>query len=120
MALGWIRENTPKDSVVITDRAVLLENDAYYYYAMFCERQMFLEGSNMLRQDGESGKMLDKRKSLIRRIFKENDASALKEASDVGNYLVQTRWLSPDFKADSELINLVYSTDSINVYEFVK
>lgn len=120
LALEWIRKNTLKDSVIIADRAVLLDDRSYYYYAMFCERQMYLEGTSMLIKEGDIGKLIDERKDLIRRIFRDNDVVALEEASTLGDYLVQTKWLSPDFKPDSQLIKLVYSTESINVYEFIK
>ena len=43
-ALAWVRDNSPKDSVVLSDRAVINKEDRFMYYGAFSERQQYLEG----------------------------------------------------------------------------
>ena len=104
---------------MIADRAVLLKDNRYYYYAMFCERQMLLEGNDMLRQDGKQGEILKERRELIHEIFMDNDYNALLLARNDGDYLLQTKWLSSGFNPDPKLVECVYSTETINVWKYL-
>ena len=116
-ALKWIRENTPEDSIVLSDRSVVGDMSQYMYYGVFSERQAYLEGDVYYRQRFVEER--DQMRSIIGRVY-QNDVSALKEAIDDGvDYVVQTKWLTPDFVPDLEWIKLVFSSESINVYEVI-
>ena len=118
VALEWIRDNTPKDSVVLCDRSVVAEMSWYMYYGAFCERQMYLEGDVYYR-----GQMVDERNQmneLVRNVF-QNSYEALDTVKDSGvDYVVQTIELTPNFIPNEELLTLVFSSDTINVYEVKK
>lgn len=115
-AMDWIRTHTPTTSVVLSDRSILLpDNNRYMYYGVFSERQAYLEGDIYYRNSFLEER--ERRRDLVKRLF-ANDTSALSEAiQDGADYVVQTKWLTPDFAPDSTLAELVYSTNTINVYK---
>ncbi len=120
--LIWLRENTPKDAVIAVDRATFLADESnrsdYFYYVLFAERQMVIEGTSMVYVlNGASDKIVSQRQQQIAALFNNSDA-ARQELKDQGvDYIVQTKWLTPQFQPGSGLA-LVYSTDSLNIYQF--
>ena len=117
-ALEWIRDNTPKDSVILTDRSVVTGLNAYMFYGAFSERQMYLEGDVYCRDT-----FVEERQRLRNIVFGvyQNSGELLQCAIDDGvDYIVQTVSLTPSFVADESKLTLVYSSDTINVYEVKK
>ena len=118
--LIWIRENTSKDSLIAVDRATFSANDSnpshYFYYAMFAERQMYIEGTSMVYVLKDvSDTVIAQRQQLIKDLF-NNCAEAYEIIKTDGiNYVIQTRWLTPHFQPGDDL-TLVHSTESINIY----
>ena len=111
-ALVWIRENTPADSIVISDRDICLEQRTYMYHGTFCERQMYLEGECYLYGMWDER---DERRDRVRWIFL-NDEDALLTAKEEGaDYIIQTKWIRPDYQGHG--CTLVYETDTINVWK---
>lgn len=118
IALRWIRENTPVDSVVLSDRSVVGNMPQYMYYGAFSERQAYLEGDIYYRKTFQEER--ERMRSIIQRIY-QNDTNALREAIEDGvDYLVQTKWLTPEFVPNPEQIQLIFAGKSINIYEIVK
>lgn len=117
-ALIWVRENTPLDSELLADRGVMSENSKYMYYGAFSERQMYIEGDAYFRE-----RYVEEREhmnSITAQVF-SNSQEALKIAIGEGvDYILQTKWLTPEFLPDSSLVELVYESDTIRVYEIVK
>lgn len=117
-ALQWIRDNTEKDALIITDKAVMTERAGFYMYGMFCERQQYLEGTNMLKVAGDRVRdEISRRKELIYDVY-NNGSTALKQIKDEGvDYIVQTINVTPQFNGDSDSLELVASSETINVYK---
>lgn len=117
-ALEWIRDNTDKNVLIASDRAVIMKDEAYYCYGIYSERQQYLEGTDMLfNRDDTCQKEIDRRTNLLYSIY-FNDAGAIRKAKQEGiDYIVQTKEITPYFKYDLEELNLVFSTDSINVFQ---
>lgn len=114
-AMAWIRNNTPRDSILLSDRSVIGEIPYYMYYGAFSERQMYLEGDVYLYSQHEEERA--RMRTVIQDIF-QNSKEALQTAAQEGvDYIVQTIWLTPDFSPDPSMAKLVYSTESIRVYE---
>lgn len=117
-ALKWIKDNTDNKALIVSDRAVMLEDAAYYCYGIYSERQQYLEGTDMLfNRDDACQNEIDRRIDLISSIY-HNDAGAVKQAKREGiNYIVQTKEITPYFKYNTEELKLVISTDSMNVFQ---
>lgn len=122
--LIWIRENTPKDALIAVDRAVFLADASnrtdYFYYALFAERQMYIEGTSMVYVlKGASDKIVSIRQQQVAGLF-NNSKVAFQNIQDQGvDYIVQTKWLTPQFQPHPAL-TLVYSTDSLHIYQIQK
>jgi len=119
--LRWIKENTPKDSLIAVDRATYSANDSnlshYFYYAMFAERQMYIEGTSMLYVlVGVDDNIIVQRQELMRALFSNAIISQEKIRAEGIDYIVQTRWVTPEFQPP-ESFTLVHQTDSLNIYK---
>ena len=119
--LVWIRENTPRDAIIAVDRATFVAGDStishYFYYAIFSERHMYVEGTSVisyLAQANES--LVSERQQLIRDLYSNKDTAHEKIKTEGIDYIVQTRWITPDFQP-SESFTLVHQTDSLNIYK---
>lgn len=116
-AMTWIRDNTPRDSVLLSDRSVICDISTYMYYGAFSERQMYLEGDVYFysRYAEERTRM----RAVIQGVF-QNSKEALETAiADGVDYIVQTVWATPNFSPDLSLTRLVYSNETIRVYEVI-
>lgn len=116
-ALNWIRDNAAGDALIMTDRAIMTDNEGYYMYGIFCERQQYLEGTNMLKLAGDAVQNeISRRKDIIRAVYNNIDG-ALQNAKEEGiDYVVQTVDITPDFVYDESKLDLVKSTATMNVY----
>jgi len=119
--LIWIRENTPKDSIIAVDRATYRTDDSnrshYFYYTMFAERQMYIEGTSMVYVlKGASDKIITQRQQLIKDLFSNSDEASEEINAEGIDYVVQTKWITPEFEPNENL-TLVHSTDSLNIYK---
>lgn len=115
-ALKWIRDNTPLDSIVLSDKAVITENTHYYLYGLFCERQQYLEGTDMLVLAGEDVQNeIQRRKDLISDIY--NNGGIEKAREEGVDYIVQTNDITPGFIYDPDELILVKSTETMNIYQ---
>lgn len=116
-ALEWLRDNTPLDSLILSDKAVITDNPHYYLYGMFCERQQYLEGSDMLALAGEKTQSeIQRRKNLITDIY-SNKGGIQKVREEGVDYIVQTKDITPGFIYDPDELILVTSTETMNIYQ---
>ncbi|GFI08908.1 hypothetical protein IMSAGC007_01363 [Lachnospiraceae bacterium] len=115
-ALRWIRDNTPLDSIILSDKAVITDNTHYYLYGMFCERQQYLEGTDMLVLAGEEVQNeIQRRKDLITDIY--NNGGIEKVREEGVDYIVQTNDITPGFIYDVDELILVKNTETMNIYQ---
>lgn len=116
-ALNWIRDHADKNAVVMSDKAILTDNSAYYLYGVFCERQQYLEGIDMLVVAGDEVQAeISRRKELIFNVYSNVDG-AMEQAKEEGvDYIVQTLDVAPDFIYDENLLKLVESTSTMRIY----
>ena len=115
-ALCWLRENTDAHSVVLTDRSVLCDLDNYMYYGTFSERQMYLEGDRYFY--GTYLEQREKRREVIREIYQNSTEAVEYALKDGVEFIVQTKWLVPDFKGTG--CRLAFETDTIAVWQIEK
>lgn len=117
-ALEWIRDNSSFDSVVLSDKAIISDNPRFYLYGMFCERQQYLEGTDMLVLAGDDIRNeILRRKLLISDVYHNKEGAIEKISNEGVDYIVQTKDITPDFIYDKRRITLVKSTETINVYK---
>lgn len=121
-ALYWIRDNTPIDSMIAADRASYevdeVGSNRYFYFAAFAQRQMYVEGTSVLNLYKKTGDVVRERQHLMREFFSNADGAYEKLVAEGVDYIVQTKWLTPGFVPD-EGLELVYSTDTVNVYKVI-
>lgn len=116
-AMAWIRENTPRDSILLSDRGVVCNIPTYMYYGAFSERQMYLEGDIyfLTRYTDERARM----REIVQGVFQNSEKALETAIADGVDYIVQTIWATPDFSPDPSLAELVYSNETIRVYEVI-
>ncbi len=115
-ALWWVRDNTPYDAVVLSDRAVLTDDEIFYLYGLFSERQQYIEGTFIL---GENRSYItterDNRKKFVRELFVDNSISTDELREKDISYVIRTNEISPNFEAPDGL-ELVFKSDTIEIY----
>lgn len=126
-ALVWIRDNTPEDSLIASDRyySVSLKDyscevrghNTHFAYAIYSERDQYLEGSGFsLPSD-----MIDVRVEMINNIDsmmdpKNAERGDLARSLDVDYVLVSKRFNKAG-DLSNEDYKLVYTNDAIDIYE---
>lgn len=120
-ALYWIRDNTLRNSIVLSDKAVLTNDDDYYLYGLFTERQQFIEGTKMLGDHREKvNAEIRRRKELVRGFYIDNSVSVDELCAEGISYIIRTKELSPIYLQKQEGLSLVFASDSIEVYKIEK
>ena len=116
-ALSWIRDNTDSNALIMTDKAVMTGNDGYYLYGIFCERQQYLEGSDMSgKRHQDINEEIARRKAIIEGVY-NNEIGSLKAAREEGiDYIVQTVDITPDFEYNDSYLELVASSETMNIF----
>lgn len=116
-AMAWIRDNTDPDSLIMSDKAVINNLKGYYMYGMFSERQQYLEGIDMFNGTGDDVKEeISRRSDIIERAY-NNCEGALEDVKKENiDYIIQTRDVTPEFIYDKNKLELVKSTETVNIY----
>lgn len=125
-AAQWIQENTPKDSIILSNRGAMNGEDKIYYYGIFSERQQYMETDDLLMYarnhaaEGTSVEEAARRHELVKAGLSNND-SALMALHDEGvDYLVyDDRLVSELFSPNEKNLELEFESGSIHVYRFV-
>ncbi len=117
-ALSWIRDHAEQDALIMTDKAVMTGNNAYYLYGIFCERQQYLEGSDILgTQHQDVNEEIARREAVITGVY-NNEIDLLEVAREEGiDFIVQTIDITPNFKYNSDYLELVASSETMNVFK---
>lgn len=119
--LIWIRENTPKDAIIAVDRATYQADASgisyHFYYVMFAERQMYIEGTSMLYVLKDvSDSIIIQRQQLMQALYADPNAAYEKIKVEGIDYVVQTKRITPGFEPGKNFAP-VFSTDSLNIYK---
>ena len=112
-ALVWLRENTPENSIVVSDRSVLCDLDNYMYYGTFSERKMYLEGDRYFYNTYVAER--NRRREICRMIYANSFGDLLQAKEDGADYVIQTKWVSPYYLGMG--CTKVFSTDTINIWQ---
>lgn len=117
--LSWIRDNTPLNSIIIADRAMFDADEYgythYFYYTIFAERQMYVEGTSFINPTGTYGNIVKERHQLVNDLFNNVQGAYEGIVSEGVDYIVQTKWITPQFEPNKNM-TLVCSTYTINIY----
>ncbi len=128
-ALEWIRENTPQDSVIATDRHYRFNhkevedlpppepNDEgrYFYYSTFCERQMFIEGRSYTYRTQEMRDLLSERLEINNQFYvKENENRVEQLNEHEIDYVIVSEFINPDLELDDLILE--FENSSMKVY----
>jgi len=120
--MKWLQENTDKDSIIAGDRWYIVEpkNDnvaRYFYYSTFSDRQYFLEGWHYSNLDTKRIDVLEEKKKISKSLFSidENNKSEIMKLNNI-NYLVVSRFNSPDLEINDEGIELLFENRDIEIY----
>lgn len=116
-AMEWIRSNTPRDSILLSDRSVVCDMPGYMSYGAFSERQMYLEGDVYFYNQHKEERA--RMRAVVQDVFQNSEEALETAIADGVDYIVQTVWATPDFSPDPSLAELVYSNETIRVYEVI-
>ncbi len=94
-ALCWIRDNTERDSLIVSDRDVRMEQRIYMCHGAFSERQMYLEGDVYLY--GAYTTEREERRDRIRWLYLNDEEAFEKAKMDGIDYIIQTKWIQPEY-----------------------
>ncbi len=119
-AYFWLRDNTDENAIIAVDR--ITENldyrEIFFYASAFSERQCYLEGYDY---SSVSEDQVAAMKDINERFYSE-DADIAESAMDINyiDYLVVTKHSHPDYEPTSPRLQLVFSNDSVEIYEFLR
>ena len=121
-AMEWIRDHTPKDSVLAVDRqslrsgGVTSEDDCrFFYYSAFSERSVYLEGFSY--SDADSG-LIEERLAVNNRIYKATGSDFREAVREAGvDYIVVTKRLAEAAGGLEGAVKPVFSNEDIEIYE---
>lgn len=122
-ALLWVRENTPSDSILISNRQSLISDrisdefldNRFFYYSAYSDRNFFLEGFSYSGIDEES---LEMKKDLINTIFYSDHKQkyALLKANQI-DYIIEAKINSDRVEIQDTNIVKCFENNSVVVYE---
>lgn len=122
-ALLWVRENTPSDSILISNRQSLISDrisdefldNRFFYYSAYSDRNFFLEGFSYSGIDEES---LEMKKDLINTIFYSDHKQkyALLKANQI-DYIIEAKFNSDRVGIQDTNIVKCFENNSVVVYE---
>ena len=119
----WLRDNTPGDAVVASDRQYFVPEEdpyyaRYYYYTAFSERTSYLEGYYYVdTYNGDFQQVIDYRRAILKEVF-SGDQNALAElVSDGVDYLVSSEAITSEFWLDTRYGEIVYENEGIRIYK---
>jgi hypothetical protein len=121
--LIWLKNNTPENSLVATDRlfyAVPPPNSfvgsyaRYFYYSSFSNRKMFLEGFFYWCPVSLS----DYKRKVVDQLYtsKLNDRADIMKEHKI-DYMIVSRFLYPNLKVNDIGLSLVYETRDMKIYK---
>lgn len=122
-AMVWMRENTPKDSIFISDRQSAINgkadgyflNNRFFYFTAYSARRAFLEGYSY---SSISEEMLDYKLDVVNKMY-NNDYTYkynLAKENEI-DYIVVSKFVNPDFKINDDRIEKCYYNDDISIYK---
>lgn len=117
-ALIWIRDNTDRNAVFASERAVL--NSKYMYGTAFSERRFFLEGYVYITSYDETSKYYEEimnRVSILEGTYSGNEKS-LNELKQKGvDYILLSKRVFDD-RRPFEQMESVYDNEDIEIFKF--
>lgn len=124
----WLRENTPKNTLVAIDRFFTSEPTSnepldsidkalYYYYVAYSERHMFLSGYAYSIRTVEMTEWLENQLDIQERLYDSDTENRVELMRDNGiSYLVVSRFVSDDLRfQDNNLVEVFHNQD-ITIY----
>jgi hypothetical protein len=118
--LLWLRENAPRDAIVLTDRRSLTAKDDYqadcrfFGYSAISERQMFIEGFSYSSVSLEE---IKKKIDITNEIYASSGAAAeqlLRE--NAIDYIIVTKRMGTQFHPEAESVQLCFENDQMQIY----
>ena len=121
LGLNWIKNNTNKNSIILTDRFYYRNSshrsDArYFYYSTFTERIMFLEGFYYWIDPDISGY----RKKLIEKFYNKNTSLKNKKKFLKDNnidYVILTNFLNNELVLENDYLDLVFKNRDLKIFK---
>ncbi|MEG1984081.1 MAG: hypothetical protein RR009_02265 [Oscillospiraceae bacterium] len=118
-AMLWIRDNTPRDSVIADGR--YLTNNKYFYGSVFSERAFYLEGFGYVTMEDTNSNLEEKaeRNKLLRPFFENpNEEWLVSKMYDAGcDYLLITQFMNPGVRLSDKHCFVVFENKDIAVYQ---
>mgnify|MGYP004449265799 CR=1 FL=1 len=114
----WIRDNTPEDSLVASDRqSENIDHRATFFYVdSFAERQVFLEGHSYSNVSEDTYNRL---RGINGSFFSKDEERALAAFEEQCiDYIVVHKRIHPDYVKASNRMILEFDNEDISVYKY--
>ena len=122
-AIDFLRNNTPQKSIILTNRCDFITKEVKMNILLgtFAERTNYLERIDpILNFQANFIEETKIRANRIKDIFNNSKEALEKAKKDGVNYIVQTKWLSPDFSPDLSLCKKIFDSETIRIWEIIK
>lgn len=116
-ALIWIRDNTDRNAIVASERAVL--NSKYMYGTAFSERRFFLEGYIYITSYDETSKYYEEimnRVSILEGTYSGNEKSLNELKQKDVDYIILSKRIFDD-RRPFEQLQSVYENEDIEIFK---
>lgn len=119
--LVWLKRNTPKNSVILSDRLYnkalkINSHSRFFYYSVFSERLIFLEGFYYW----VNRSIAEFRKNRVDEFFKKSFPEKFRKNFIIKNnidYIIVSNFLNNNLNLDSSFFNIVFSNKDIKIYK---
>ena len=123
LGLIWIKNNTARNSVILSDRLYYSSlnskhNARYFYYSTFSERILFLEGFYYW----VSPALAEARKNLIDKFYNDSSFKDKKKFLNDNkiDFIIVSNFLNKDLLLSDDYSNLVFKNRDIRIYKVKK
>lgn len=128
--LCWIKDNTPKDSLLAVDRYqrvapenydyLTMHHNTFFGYSAYSQRNCFLEGSGYTLRVSRSNE-ITKWTSINNRFFDPADSKRGELARQIGiDYVIVSKRLHPIGSLENEDYTLCFRNKDIDIYIITK
>jgi hypothetical protein len=118
--MRWLKENTPKDAVILNDRFYyappippVQRFARYFYYSAFSQRNLFLEGYFYWIPSRFSTERME----FVKEIYRNPEQLIGEIRNNNIEYVLVSRFIQPELKIESNNFELVFTNRDIDIYK---
>lgn len=126
-AAAWIRDNAPENAIVVSDRESIGGQTGSYYYAIFTERQQYMEATDLLtehsRLKGSNMSILDeieRRQDVMTNAYDGQIDAIQQLRADGVDYMVRDARFSEAQLDNVDMLCMEHQSGAVTVYKITE